>query len=161
MSTFYDAPNDYRNYLCHYGVPNMKRPHGLKYKKRGTSLRAHRLEQVRKSISGREMTEDQHEREDQRRRDETSAERDRQHRINENDSNHSANRNAQTIADIEARRQEKIRREQELQAERERNRKRDIEPSGLSAIKETHRARNNGYKLHKLYNTRKPGNRRH
>lgn len=24
MSTFYDAPNDYRNYLCHYGVKGMK-----------------------------------------------------------------------------------------------------------------------------------------
>lgn len=47
MSTFYDAPNDYRSYLCHYGVPNMKRPHGLKYKKRGTSLREHRLNQVK------------------------------------------------------------------------------------------------------------------
>lgn len=48
MSTFYDSPNDYRNYLCHYGVKRMNRPHGLKYKKRGGSLRAHRLEQVRK-----------------------------------------------------------------------------------------------------------------
>lgn len=31
MGTFY-SKNDYRNYLAHYGVKNMKRPHGLKYK---------------------------------------------------------------------------------------------------------------------------------
>ena len=24
MSTFYESPNDYRNYLCHYGVKGMK-----------------------------------------------------------------------------------------------------------------------------------------
>lgn len=58
MSTFYDAPNDYRNYLCHYGVPNMKRPHGLKYKKRGSSLREHRLNQVRKTGAIQDMDEE-------------------------------------------------------------------------------------------------------
>jgi hypothetical protein len=43
MSTFYDSPNDYRNYLCHYGVKGMKWRN-----RRNTSLRAHRLEQARK-----------------------------------------------------------------------------------------------------------------
>lgn len=43
MSTFYDSPNDYRNYLCHYGVKGMKWRN-----RRKTSLRAHRLEQARK-----------------------------------------------------------------------------------------------------------------
>ena len=42
MSTF-EAPNDYRNYLCHYGVKGMKWRN-----RRSTSLRAHRLEQARK-----------------------------------------------------------------------------------------------------------------
>ena len=152
MSTF-EAPNDYRNYLCHYGVK------GMKWRKRKT-LREHRLDQVRKIINGREMREDHHESEEQRRRDETSAERDRQHRVNENDSNHSANRNAQTIADIEARRQEKIRRERQIQDERDRNRKRNIEPTGLSELKEFGRARINKHKLQKIYNTRVSGSRR-
>lgn len=61
MSTFYDSPNDYRNYLCHYGVKGMKRPHGLKYKKRGISLREHRLDQVlriRKTGALQDMNED-------------------------------------------------------------------------------------------------------
>lgn len=62
MSTFYDSPNDYRNYLCHYGVPNMKRPHGLKYKKRGGSLRAHRLEQARKVSGGLRGLDEERER---------------------------------------------------------------------------------------------------
>lgn len=54
MSTFYDAPNDYRNYLCHYGIKGMNRPHGLKYKKRGSSLREHRLNQV-KTVTRQEL----------------------------------------------------------------------------------------------------------
>lgn len=62
MSTFYDSPNDYRNYLCHYGVPNMKRPHGLKYKKRGGSLRAHRMEQARKVSGGLRGLDEERER---------------------------------------------------------------------------------------------------
>lgn len=31
MGTFYDAPNDYRNYLCHYGVK------GMRWKKRSNN----------------------------------------------------------------------------------------------------------------------------
>ena len=46
MSTFYESPNDYRNYLCHYGVKGMRwRNHKSK------SLRDNRLAQM--DIRGR------------------------------------------------------------------------------------------------------------
>lgn len=43
MSTFYESPNDYRNYLMHYGVK------GMKWRKGRKSLREHRIEQAIKA----------------------------------------------------------------------------------------------------------------
>ena len=101
MSTFYDSPNDYRNYLCHYGVPNMKRPHGLKYKKRGGSLREHRLNQVYKNDFRNNK------------RDEYETLVNEEHRQR---SNNSENR----IDTVQERSEIKRRREEQMQLERQR-----------------------------------------
>lgn len=164
MSTFYDAPNDYRNYIHHSGVKGMKwDPSKKGPRKSVNSLRLRRIAQMRKTFNGRDERESHHEAEEQRRRTEEEAERARQHRAEINNERHASDRNAQTIAQINAAREAKIRREQELraeeEAERERNRKRRSTPTGLSNNKELHRARVNGDHLRKLYNTRRPGRR--
>ena len=57
MGTFYDAPNDYRNYICHYGVKGMKwgvrhdKPSSGKTHKRNMHLLAQTTGQVTPHVS--------------------------------------------------------------------------------------------------------------
>jgi hypothetical protein len=157
MSTFYDAPNDYRNYLCHYGVK------GMKWRKRiGQTLREHRLEQARKVINGEQMSG---EHEDRIRQQQEYQSRNRRSNENHHEDNTAQDRRRQQEEIFNSAREEKIREEQEWrehqEAEREHNRKRNIAPTGLSGLKEFSRARVNKYKLQKIYNTRVSGSHRH
>lgn len=148
MSTFYDSPNDYRNYLCHYGVK------GMKWRKGRKSLREHRIEQVRKTINAEELTGEHENRVRQR-------ETERRNNEDHHESDTEQARRSQIENNINAAREEKIRRERQIQEERDHNRKRNITPTGLSELKEFSRARINKHKLQKIYNTRVSGSRRH
>lgn len=129
MSTFYDAPNDYRNYLCHYGVPNMKRPHGLKYKKRGTSLREHRLNQAktvtRQEAEQRRADQEEHERLAREHEARINNRRARRHQdLEETDRRREADRIAAERHDEKKRRQqEQLEFEMQREAERRANTK--------------------------------------
>ena len=63
MSTFYDAPNDYRNYLCHYGVKGMRwrnrRRTTLNDDGIPTRHRPDRLDSQRRSHQVRDLTGDE------------------------------------------------------------------------------------------------------
>ena len=147
MSTFYESPNDYRNYLCHYGVK------GMKWRKGRKTLRDHRIEQVRKTINSEELTGEHENRIRQR-------ETERRNNEGHHEADTEQARRSQIENNINAVREEKIRRERQIQDERDRNRKRNIEPTGLSELKEFGRARINKHKLQKIYNTRVSGSRR-
>lgn len=146
MSTF-EAPNDYRNYLCHYGVK------GMKWRKGRKTLRDHRIEQVRKTINSEELTGEHENRIRQR-------ETERRNNEGHHEADTEQTRRSQIENNINAVREEKIRRERQIQDERDRNRKRNIAPTGLSELKEFGRARVNKHKLQKIYNTRVSGSRR-
>ena len=63
MSTFYDSPNDYRNYLCHYGVKGMKwRHHRRSQMQKNFQLPGHGVASTRNS-GGRGPSREEHEQE--------------------------------------------------------------------------------------------------
>lgn len=160
MSTFYESPNDYRNYLCHYGVPNMKRPHGLKYKKRGGSLRAHRLEQARK-VGLRDSREEDERRQfqserDQAESDDRQARRERDNAIGQSSPEHERQRRHE-----EKIREEEIRRRDQEHRERAADHAFANNSSIRSQTSKRPHSRSNPGDLNHLYRTKKRQSRKH
>lgn len=171
MSTFYDSPNDYRNYLCHYGVKGMR----WRNRSRRTDLNdpgwhyngalRNIDDQTARQINGgsssaasttagarrtggsilpsqKRKSNGELDHITRVRADERTQ---REHRIQENDHAHDENRRAQDERDREAKRRQ--------DADRRAN-------SGLSNSKSLYQARRTKYGLNKLVNTRKNGHRR-
>lgn len=174
MSTFYDSPNDYRNYLCHYGVKGMRwrnrsrRTDDLHNPNRWDYTGAHRdldndtashistgSSGASRSMSGGRQgggintlpTSKPGRGKDLKRivNAGVGEHSSRNHRIQENDHAHDENRRAQDERDREAKRRQ--------DADRRAN-------SGLSNSKSLYQARRTKYGLNKLVNTRKNGHRR-
>ena len=151
MSTFYDSPNDYRNYLCHYGVKGMKRPSGLKYKTRGgKTLREHRLEQARKTINRDDLEQEVYRHVQDRRveTEHTKPERERQDRIAVQNSRREEKEREEEI------RAEERRREEERRANSHRSSSRPNTLNGLVNYRTPHSRTNPGNLTH-LFNKKR------
>ena len=183
MSTFYDSPNDYRNYLCHYGVKGMRwrnrsRREDLNNPNRWDYTGAHREadREIANTISGPSGNSASRTNSNDRRAPLPSSYGSKTNptesiRVKVSNQGKNLKRLASRGSNAYTERRHRIEENdrnhnelarQQIERDREAKRRQDADRranSGLSNSKSLYQARRTKYGLNKLVNTRKNGHR--